>query len=267
MPVFLHKGQKQHSTEDANISRLVTKVRWVVESVNARVKQWKFFDKVVPNTLVPHIGDFLKIVCAIMNKFRPPLANMDPSTAVTARRMVEKAKEPNKVQIIVQENNLINKRKIYFKMDASNDELTDFPKLSVDYLRYITMGIYQVKQAPNYTHEHFTDEGHYDVMLCMDFPGLLHVKIQSRHSRNKTHSLWIQYKPNDDMDPIKGWYCTCKVGARVVGCCAHVSSVIWFLGCKRWENDDLTKRKSLTSHLKDASFIPECANDGESIEE
>ncbi|XP_021354300.1 uncharacterized protein LOC110450853 [Mizuhopecten yessoensis] len=38
MPSFLHKGDKQFDTDDANTNRLVTKVRWVVESANARIK-------------------------------------------------------------------------------------------------------------------------------------------------------------------------------------------------------------------------------------
>ena len=42
MPHFLTKSQKQLSTEEANETRLVTKVRWVVESVNGRVKQDSF---------------------------------------------------------------------------------------------------------------------------------------------------------------------------------------------------------------------------------
>jgi hypothetical protein len=44
--------QKQYTTEEANKSRLITKVRWVVESANGRIKQWRFLDKVVPNKLV-----------------------------------------------------------------------------------------------------------------------------------------------------------------------------------------------------------------------
>lgn len=42
MPSFLQKGHKQHKTEDANSSRLITKIRWVVESVNARIKTWRY---------------------------------------------------------------------------------------------------------------------------------------------------------------------------------------------------------------------------------
>ncbi|WAR19622.1 hypothetical protein MAR_001460 [Mya arenaria] len=45
MPSFLPKGNKQLGTTEANESRLVTKVRWVVESANARLKQWRLLDK------------------------------------------------------------------------------------------------------------------------------------------------------------------------------------------------------------------------------
>ena len=38
MPHFLSKSQKQLSPEEANETRLVTKVRWIVESVKGRVK-------------------------------------------------------------------------------------------------------------------------------------------------------------------------------------------------------------------------------------
>lgn len=69
MPSYLERGSKQHDTEDANHSRLITKVRWVVESANGPMKQWKLLDHVVPNNLVPRIGDFTRIVCALYNKF------------------------------------------------------------------------------------------------------------------------------------------------------------------------------------------------------
>lgn len=39
MPFYLKKGSKQHSTEEGNLSRLITRVHWVVESANGRIKQ------------------------------------------------------------------------------------------------------------------------------------------------------------------------------------------------------------------------------------
>ena len=70
MPCYLCKGTKQHSTKEANTSRPVTRVRWVVESVNGWIKLWRMLNKVIPNTLIPGIGDIVLIMYA---RFRPTL--------------------------------------------------------------------------------------------------------------------------------------------------------------------------------------------------
>ena len=41
----------------------------------------------------------------------------------------------------------------------------------------------------------------------------------------------------------------CKNGARQVGCCAHVASVCWFLGSKRFEESTNTSRRLAQSIL------------------
>ncbi|KAK3578613.1 hypothetical protein CHS0354_002185 [Potamilus streckersoni] len=76
-----------------------------------------------------------------------------------------------------------------------------------------------VRLVPKYTNEDLIEEGHYEIMAYMDIPGLLHVKVQSCHSKNKIHLLWIQYKLKYSTDSIKRWHCTWKVGAMDVGCC------------------------------------------------
>jgi hypothetical protein len=48
MPSFL-VGSAQHSTADANSSRVVTKIRWIIEAVNSRIKKWKYFANVLSN--------------------------------------------------------------------------------------------------------------------------------------------------------------------------------------------------------------------------
>ena len=52
MPSYLMKGVPQHSVEDANDSRLITKVRWIVESYHGRIKKWTFFYNRISNR--PH---------------------------------------------------------------------------------------------------------------------------------------------------------------------------------------------------------------------
>ena len=44
----------------------------------------------------------------------------------------------------------------------------------------------------------------------------------------------------------------CKVGARVVGCCAHISSLVWYLAYARCNPNELQQRSSLYSnHILD----------------
>ena len=54
MSAYLYMGLSQHTAKEANESRLVTKVRWVVEAYHGRVKNG-YFDKVIHH-------DFLDII-------------------------------------------------------------------------------------------------------------------------------------------------------------------------------------------------------------
>ena len=47
MPSFLEPNQRQFDVYDANRPRFVTKLRWVVESVNAQLKRFKWFHQIV----------------------------------------------------------------------------------------------------------------------------------------------------------------------------------------------------------------------------
>ena len=68
MPAFLDNGQKQLTTEQNNTSRLVKKIWCVVESANGRLKSWKYFVKVLPNSQIPFIGDYIQIFCGILQQ-------------------------------------------------------------------------------------------------------------------------------------------------------------------------------------------------------
>ncbi len=67
-PHFMQPGQSQLDDEAANQSRLVTKVRWVVEVVNARLKRWAFLANVVPLSCLDDLQDYILIVAALCNK-------------------------------------------------------------------------------------------------------------------------------------------------------------------------------------------------------
>ena len=67
-PAFMKPGQRQLDDLDANQSRLVTKIRWVVEVVNARLKKWAFLSNVVPLAHLDDLHDYILIIAALCNK-------------------------------------------------------------------------------------------------------------------------------------------------------------------------------------------------------
>ncbi|CAC5417443.1 unnamed protein product [Mytilus coruscus] len=95
---------------------------------------------------------------------------------------------------------------------------------------------------------------------CRDRPNLLRVKLTSRHSSSRVYSLWIEFSG----DEVTGWYCTCKVGARVVGYCAHIASTMWYLGYSRWELETPSTCKYADSILNAKDVPLETDSDSDS---
>lgn len=194
----------------------------MVESANARIKRWKYLDRVLPTNQVPHIGDFVRIVCAIINKYSPPLCSQCTETQTQmALHMKTLAKEVNSLQAEVEAKDL-DKRSRWRPMEEADFE--GFPRLDEDQLRSLTCGVYQLRLSPYYAKEHIDDGSNLTIHLTDS--GLMRVRIQSRHVSARQYTLWVRYNNTD----ILAWYCRCRAGARVVGMCAHIAAVIWFLG-------------------------------------
>lgn len=63
-------GQSQHTTEQANASRKVTKIRYVIEVINGHLKnRFKGFYNTITNKLAPENFKELRIIAALYNKF------------------------------------------------------------------------------------------------------------------------------------------------------------------------------------------------------
>lgn len=140
------------------------------------------------------------------------------------------------------------------------DNVLAFPKLNLQEIRDITMGVYQLKLAPRYTESHINYEN-YTLQICKDRPNLLRVKLSSRHSSSKAYSLWIEYR----YDYITGWYCTCNVGAREVGCCAHIASTIWYLVLSRWQSETIGTCTYTEHIVKDIPFETDSGSDSDKV--
>ncbi|GFQ71916.1 uncharacterized protein TNCT_419411 [Trichonephila clavata] len=112
----------------------------------------------------------------------------------------------------------------------NDSDLPDFTRLTWKKLRYLTLGIHQLKQSRSYTHEHLNQSGLYSLYVNREDSSVVRLQLRSLSlpANSKVYNIWLRtgigHIPNIE------WYCQCKVGARVVGCCTHVASVLWYLG-------------------------------------
>ena len=88
----------------------------------------------------------------------------------------------------------------------------------------------------------------------------MRAKIQSPHKNSTSYDVWIQYSANE----ILGWYCTCPADARVVGCCAHVASILWYLSFARFHPEQLKQESSyFLNSFEDAAEYSDASDDTE----
>ncbi|KAH3728095.1 hypothetical protein DPMN_054042 [Dreissena polymorpha] len=55
---------------------------------------------------------------------------------------------------------------------------------------------------------------------------------------------------------VDAWFCSCPVGARVVGTCAHVTSALWYLCFRRHQTDQLSDGpRNWAADISDAANV------------
>lgn len=91
-----------------------------MESANGRLKTWKYLDKVLPNSQIPYIGDYVQIICAVINKYRPPISSgAYDDDLIVASKMRVLATESNILQTFVEENGNLDISSKYKKERAN----------------------------------------------------------------------------------------------------------------------------------------------------
>lgn len=137
------KVQYNLPTVEANMSRLITKVRWVVESVNGWIKQWRMLNKVIPNTLIPSIGDFVRITCplAIVSVLHFLQQKIRYTWSVNAHQSTEIYRTKPAATVFTGKWTP-QQEKVYTYLKDCDHILHNFQKLSLDDLRNITLGVY-----------------------------------------------------------------------------------------------------------------------------
>lgn len=207
--------------------------RWVVEAVNGRVKNiFPFFKHTIEGPYVPKIMRFNRIACAIINKYFPPLFSNQEFHDVISEVSTDLTSQTNDLKGQIEQLGL--KRMTTRWEKASESSVVDFPKLSMEDLKRITLGTYQIKIAKKYIGHHMKESSQFGIFIHRENTGLIRARIQSRFSRSKTHDAWVKFETTENgYKAITGLYCTCKVGERTLGCCSHLTSIIRYLGFDR----------------------------------
>jgi hypothetical protein len=253
MPATRDDNEYQLTTKQANDSRKVTMCRWVVETVNGRLKnQFRQLRHQNFNIAASHLFQEIKIAAALLNAFGVPLIDHRLTQEIINR--IPNSSNQNLLGEYVIANNLNRRRADFENMNAEVPGMDDFPILSADDLIIFSLGPYQVQQARSYYGEHVKSDGSYLIEVCREpnldnfsteslnwvDPWLLRGRIQSRHSSRRIYYVYILVeRATQGLDAILGHYCSCIIGKRTLGCCSHVMSIIWYMGWGRYQ-DDLT---------------------------
>lgn len=257
MPEFLEKNSKQLTAQQSNNSRIVTKVRWVVEAVHGVLKQkYKFLDSCIPNQTLPKVGTYFRIAALLNNmfgkKFDSDIANKDD----ILNQITISNKSDNSLMDRIETLGYFKKRSAFKKLDSSSVE--NFPQFTDEQLKILFTGTYQMKQAISYLAEHMMDQT-FSIELCLQEDHLIKTRIQSRHQSSKSYINFIKYDPSiSGIESITGYTCQCKNGLRTIGCCCHVAAVIYYLSNGRYQSEIFKPAEKLNQLF---DHIPSIIND------
>jgi len=49
-------------------------------------------------------------------------------------------------------------------------------------------------------------------------------------------------KAKTERDSVTEYYCTCESGARTIGCCSNIMTIVWFLGYGQYYGINIPNR-------------------------
>lgn len=244
MPHLIQRSEtkRQLSTADANNSRLVTAIRFVVEARNGHLKTvFNIFDSTWNTLSLKHLQDDIQICSALINCYFRKIESNKGIADEIAEKMVEKLEIPNDFARIIATQSFQNNMKL-MQIFIDFDSL---PQLTEHHLLRISFGPYQIKQAASYCQEHMkAHQNQFEVFSLpenklRDFfssfydddrePVLLYTNFRSRFTSGKKHRTFVLIDTKEtDENAVLQYCCSCYSGLRTVGCCSHVMCVIWF---------------------------------------
>lgn len=243
----------------ANKSRLVTKLRFAIETANGRMKnKWSLFQKIIPSILTPNLMADYKIGAALFNSFGKPILCEREDFRNIGSRMMRSVQTKNELVRIINSKNFEKIKKRHFGLLEGQ---LNFPRLNQEQIKNISLGNYAIKQAISYVAEHKKLHGHFKISVMPNEytyalfgkvcakknivnPIFIRALIKSRYRSQNTHDAYVLYDASAvDIDKILH-YCKCQHGQRTVGCCSHIMAIVWYFGFGRFQGD-----KDPASHL------------------
>ena len=190
----LKKNERSLTTSQTSKTRLVTKVRFIIEKQNSLLKNKKALDN-IRNTQVGHIMIDYRICCAMLNFNMKPCIPDGKHTVEVSKKILKKCKEKiNKLESLLEMKFTSTVKSI----QISN--IDDFPQLKQSQIRRkITLGSYKLKQSQSYIGQ-IMEHGeayflqpkqiekhvlHSVVLKDLENSKILAVLIPSRHKRGK----------------------------------------------------------------------------------
>lgn len=269
MPEFVKRDDAtgQLTTKKANLSRLVTANRFVIESRNGNVKSiWHVFDTKWSAFDLVHLIDDYRIGAALINRFFQKIHPNKHDAEQIAATMLNRVGVENKLAKIVKKQN--------FQKELKNFTLGDeiecvFPVLTRDELKAISLGNYQINQSFAYCVEHIRADANnsFKFFICPDAIGekffgelvrdhgivqpiLVFAQLRSRFKANTKYQTFVLADASlNGSSAILEYCCECRHGLRTVGCCGHVMTLIGYLSYMRHNPESLRETAEFLNHL------------------
>lgn len=255
----------QLSTIDANHTRLITSLRFVVEARNGHMKSiFKIFHTELNSLLLPHMVEDFQICAALVNRYHISIESNRPYADELSARMLDRLNMDNKVFEVTRRNQFQQ----HLKRFQAFEDFNELPSLQFLHLIQIALGKYQIRQAESYCSQHLKSKGKFEVFKCPDEicrihfatfytadckPILLLTQLDSRYRNRKYYNSFVLVNTEGQgEDAVLGYCCECYNGLRTVGCCSHVMTIIWFALYKK--NRDIPNPAGFLDDYFDKSF-------------
>lgn len=259
IPEFIEKNKNgQLTCKQGNRSRLITKMRFAIETANGRMKnKWSLFGKIIPSILTPHLMHDYKIGSALLNAFAEPILCDQKDFQNIGQQMLGSVDKKNELARTI---NLKSFQKTVKYFEPIEEDGLAFPRFNQEQLKNFSLGTYAIRQAISYTAEHIKSHQKFQIFqlprkhvdahfrrICakknMENPIFIHARITSRFRGQKMHNVYILYDSKALNRDILH-YCSCQHGQRTVGCCSHVMTIVWYFGFGRFK-----KKTEPAAHL------------------